>query len=304
MEKAKEMAAMAAKEPEKKRMRLSLKQMPLSPSSRFNETVTEDMIEQSAKGIIPKGTAKATSWAIHTFHEWITQRNRRNSEVFPSDLFDKPYPINVIISCLQRFVSEARRVDGMPYPPKTLYQILCGLLRHAREHQSNPPNFLDRKDTRFKKLHGTCDSVFHTLREQGVGADKKSAKVITKADEDELWELGVLNCTSAEGLQKAIFYYVGKVCCLRGGEEQKNLKPSQFTRLRNPEQYVYTEHGSKNRNGGFFQLYVDNKSVKIHKNKDAGERCLVYLLDLYPSKIPQRAKDKDIIILLQAAAKV
>ena len=214
--------------------------------------------------------------------------------MFPSDLFDKPYPIDVINSCLQRFISEARRVDGTPYPPKTLYQILCGLLRHAREHQSNPPNFLDRKDTRFKKLHGTCDSVLHALREQGVEADKKSAKVITKADEDKLWELGILNCISAEGLQKAVFYYVGKVCCLRGGEEQRNLKPSQFTRLKNPEQYVYTEHGSKNRNGGFFQLHVDNKSVEIHKNKDAGERCLVYLLDLYLSKIPQRAKDKDI----------
>ena len=99
MEKAKEMAAMATKKPEKKRIRLSLKRKPLSPSSRFNETVTEDMIEQSAKCIIPKGTAKATSWAFHTFHEWITQRNRCNSEVFPSDLFDIPYPINVIISC-------------------------------------------------------------------------------------------------------------------------------------------------------------------------------------------------------------
>ena len=283
-----------SEEPEKKRMKLSLKRKPLSPSSRFNETVTEDMIEQSSKGIIPKGTAKATSWAIRTFSDWITQRNKRNSEVFPSDLFDKPYPIDTTISCLQRFVSEARRVDGTSYPPKTLYQILCGLLRHSREHQSDPPNFLDRKDVRFKKLHGTCDSVFHALREQGVGADKKSAKIVTKVDEDKLWESGVLNCTSADGLQKAVFFYVGKVCCLRGGEEQRNLKPSQFSRLKNPDRYVYTEHGSKNRNGGFFQLHVDNKIVEIHENKDAGEQCLVYLLDLYLSKIPQRAKDKDI----------
>ena len=57
---------------------------------------------------------------------------------------------------------------------------------------------------------------------------------------------------------------------------------------------MYTEHGSKNRNGGFFQLHVDNKNVVIHENKDAGGRCLVYLLDLYLPKIPQLAKDKDI----------
>ena len=109
----------------------------LSPSSRFNETVTEDMIERSFKGIISKGTAKATSWAVRTFSDWITQRNKRNSEVFPSDLFDKPYPIDTMSSFLQRFVSEARRVDGIPYSPETLYQILCGLLRHSREHHSD-----------------------------------------------------------------------------------------------------------------------------------------------------------------------
>ena len=50
----------------------SLKRKPLSPLSHFNETVTEDITEQLSKGIIPKGTAKATSWAIRTFSDWIT----------------------------------------------------------------------------------------------------------------------------------------------------------------------------------------------------------------------------------------
>lgn len=84
------------------------------------------------------------------------------------------------------------------------------LLRHSREHQSNPPIFLDRKDTQFKRLHSTCDSVFHALREEGVGANKKFAKIITKEDEDKLRELGTLNSTSGEGLQKAVFFMLGK----------------------------------------------------------------------------------------------
>ena len=189
-EKTSEEPEKTSEEPEKKRMKPSLKQKPLSPLSSFNKTATEDMIEQSSKGIIPKGNAKVTTWTICTFSDWITERNKCNSEIFPSDLFDKPYPIDTMISCLQRFVSEARRVNGTPYPPKTLYQILCSLLRHSREHQSNPPNFLDRKDVQLKKLHGTCDSVFHALRYQGVGADKKSAKIVTKVDEDKLWESG------------------------------------------------------------------------------------------------------------------
>ena len=44
--------------------------------------------------------------------------------------------------------------------------------------------------------------------------------------------------------------------------------------------------------GDSFNLHVN--IVEIHESKDAGERCLVYLLDLYLAKIPQYAKDKDI----------
>ena len=107
-------------------------------------------------------------------------------------------------------------------------------------------------------------------------------------------EKGVLNTTSPDGLQKAVFFYLGKVCCLRGGEEQRGLKPSQFQRLTNPDRYIYTEHGSKNRNGGFYQLHVENKSVTIFKNEQARERCLVTLLDSYLEKLPKAASDKDI----------
>ena len=57
---------------------------------------------------------------------------------------------------------------------------------------------------------------------------------------------------------------------------------------------MYTEYGSKNRNGGFYQLGVENKCVPIYRNREAGERCLVYLLDLYISKIPDEAKEADL----------
>jgi len=88
-------------EPKTKRMKLSLsKRKPLSPSSCFNATVIEEIVDNSSKGIIPRGTAKATSWVIRTFHDWIMQRNKRSSEVFLSDMFDKPYPIDIINSCL------------------------------------------------------------------------------------------------------------------------------------------------------------------------------------------------------------
>ena len=103
------------------------------------------------------------------FFEWVKYRNECGGNVYPIDLLDKLYPCNVLCECLQRFVSEARRADECEYPPKTLYQLLCGLLRHTRSAQHDPLNFLDGKDVRFKNLHGTCDVVFHSLREMVLG---------------------------------------------------------------------------------------------------------------------------------------
>jgi len=79
------------------------------------------------------------------------------------------------------------------HPPKTLYQLLCRLLQHSGECQTDPPNFLDQKNLKFKKFHGACDTVFHSLHESGIGTKKKSANVLSKDDENKLWTLGILN---------------------------------------------------------------------------------------------------------------
>ena len=42
------------------------------------------------------------------------------------------------------------------------------------------------------------------------------------------------------------------------------------------------------------ELDIENKNVEIYKNTTDGKHCLVCLLDLYFSKLPQSANDKDI----------
>ena len=96
-------------------------------------------------------------------------------------------------------------------------------------------------------------------------------------------------------MQRTVFFYLGKNFCLRGGEEQQELKPSQLIRKRNPGQNVYIETGSKNRSGGLKEMNVDNKVVPIYACPAAGERCLVYLLDLHLSKLPSIAFEKDVL---------
>lgn len=100
-------------------------------------------------------------------------------------------------------------------------------------------------------------------------------------------------------LQRAVFFYVGKACCLRGGQEQRDLKPSQFVRSYNPDQYTYVENGSKNRSG--IVVNESNKTVPIHAYPSAIPRCLVYLLDKYFSKFSSRGKELDMFYLRPVA---
>ena len=222
----------------------------------------------------------------------MTNRNQSN----PTD----PVPCD-ILQCsntqtlnkhLSRFVVETRKSNGEPYPPATLHQLLCGILRYMRNKNPACPNFLDKKDSRFRDLHGTLDSYFHKLHSEGIGRQTKHAETISCSEEDKLWSEGVMDTKTPIGLQNAAFFVVGKMFCLRGGQEHRGLRLSQLKRFDN--KYVYYENTSKNRNGTFKQLRVKNKVVPLHPCPEAGERCPVFVLDKYISKLPVEAKEKDL----------
>jgi len=95
-----------------------------------------------------------------------------------------------------------------------------------------------------------------------------------------------------KALQSAVFYTVGKMFSLRGGDEMRSLKISQIQRHTNPDRYVYTELVSKTSNGTFTKLHVANKPVPLFACPEAGERCPLHILDLYLSKLPQEVIKK------------
>ena len=158
-------------------------------------------------------------------------------------------------------------------------------------------NFLDKKDSRFKAVHGTMDAHFHYLHSTGIGREVKHARVLMKDDEDKLWSKGIMNTNTPKALQNAVFYTVRKMFSLRGGIEMRNLKISQIQRHTNPDRYVYTELVSKTSNGTFKKLHVANKTVPVFACPEAGERCPVHILDLYLSKLPQAAIENDVFFV-------
>ena len=123
------------------------------------------------------------------------------------------------------------------------------------------------------------------LRKEGIGAEVKRAAVISLEHEELMWQKSVLGVHSPDSLLRAAFYTVGLHFCLRGGQEHRDLKRSQFTRI--PEDgydsstyYQYVENGSKNYQGRFSETGQVNKIGRAYAQPDSGSRCPVRVLDL------------------------
>ena len=89
----------------------------------------------------------------------------------------------------------------------------------------------------------------------------KHASTISLEEENALWSAGILGSDNPKSLLRAVFYQNGKNFCLRGGSEHRNLKLSQLQRRSDPNQYIYTENGSKNRSRRLNKRSVEKKTV-------------------------------------------
>lgn len=114
---------------------------------------------------------------------------------------------------------------------------------------------------------------------------------VSMEDEKLFWKTQALGTETPTQLLRTVFYLNGFL--LRGGEEHYNLKISQLQRFSNPPRYEYTELVSKNRCGGMATYRLENKVVPVFEQKSAGNRCHVFVLDLYLSKIPPETRACD-----------
>ena len=163
-----------------------------------------------------------------------------------------------------------------------------------REVDPDCPNFLEKKNHKFIELHAVLDNMSRQLRQEGIGAKVRHATLVTAEEERALWEEGVLGTDCPQSLLRAVLYLNGVNLCLRGGSEHRNLKLSQFQWLGNPDRYLYVENGSKNHSGSMSERSIQNKQVPIYSTYETvGERCHVHILDLYISKMPEKAQQND-----------
>ena len=172
-------------------------------------------MDAAQKPIIPQNTQKSTDWSVCLFTSWLSQRNQRcPDEKCPEDiLLTDDHESLCKWLCL--FACEIRKVDGTPYTPRSITQL--GLQRQISETKSAAIQLVDPKNSVFKPLHQLLNHLYRDLHAQGIGATRRQSEIISRCDEDKLWETRVMGTNSPQVLLSAVFFHNGLNFILRGG---------------------------------------------------------------------------------------
>lgn len=85
---------------------------------------------------------------------------------------------------LTRFILEIRKQDGSVFTPNSLQHITAGL----RHHYWNGRLEIDLyQNSDFSEFHASLDSEVKRPQQQGIGATRRQANVLTETDEELLW---------------------------------------------------------------------------------------------------------------------
>ena len=123
------------------------------------------------------------SWARNSYETWRISRNERfPDQPVPDDLLwdGKEEELNY---WLCHYIVETRKNNAEMYPPRTLYQLLTGLLRHSLLLNTAAPNFLDKNTSTFHSLHAVIDNLFKDLQRNGVAKETQHTEIVSKEEE-------------------------------------------------------------------------------------------------------------------------
>nr|XP_019920759.2 uncharacterized protein KIAA1958 [Crassostrea gigas] len=245
-----------------------------SSDSRFGQPVSDDEIFKLIKDQENVNTKNNTKWAMNLFEKWRANR-RENIPDF------KLMTTEQMSFWLGRFVMEARKRDGTEYPPRSIYLILCGLLRYLKDNGVYDKNFLDENNGEFTDFRKLVDARMKSLIDKGFGCSLKQADPILPKDEETLWQKHVFGKESAEQLLHTVFFYACKVFGLRGYDEHHDLQCEQFTIGEDSAgRFIqFSGRATKTYQGGLGHLNLQSKNLRHHSSP--GDRCLVDYFELY-----------------------
>ena len=200
-----------------------LTKLPLRPQAqphcRSLAPISDNEVSIAAKNSVPKTTEKSTIWSLNLWEEWKESRKGMGAEYPPTP----PHFLSAskLNDWMCKFILEVRRKDGAEYPPNSLYQIACGIMRHVRMYEP-AVNFFTQPE--FDTFRRVIDSEMKRLKSTGKGVIVKRAESIDIKEEEILWSNRILGDSSPQSLLDTMVYMCGYYFALRSGQEHRDLQ--------------------------------------------------------------------------------
>lgn len=142
----------------------------------FGQPVSDDEICKLIKDQENVNRKNKTKWAMNLFEKW---RNNRRENIPDFRLMTS----EIMEFWLGRFGMEVRKRNGTEHPPRSIYLILCGLLRFLKDNGVYDNNFLDKNIGEFTDFRKLDNTRMNLLIDKGFGCSWKQADPILLNDE-------------------------------------------------------------------------------------------------------------------------
>ena len=106
-------------------------------------TAVDNRFQSVTATQVKKATCTCTSWCLNIWKAWRDYRKTVSESDIPSHLMILATNKPKFCRWLCHFMLEVRRQDGAEYPPNSLHQLYCGILRYAREREPELDIFHD-----------------------------------------------------------------------------------------------------------------------------------------------------------------
>ncbi len=195
-------------------------------SSHFHMSKPDFELDELTHRKFADNMEKKIKWVIGIYCQW-REHSLTSSECDPrihrSDLcYPKHLVMCNIAFCLCKFLTEVRKINSDKYPPHALYQMVVSIQMYLESHKIYW-RLLGKGHDDLNDLYYTLDNLMKQYTAQGMGK-KTSAKVVSKMDEDKMWDEGVLGDDHPKQLCDTVLFLLGMNLALHGGEEHRRLQ--------------------------------------------------------------------------------
>ncbi|XP_023017855.2 zinc finger protein without children isoform X1 [Leptinotarsa decemlineata] len=246
---------------------------------------------QVEKEALSKTTDMRLDYAlgINAWKQWVSKtRVSKNAKAFKSEILSMSPEEFSDALCL--FINELRKPNGDEYAPDTIYYLCLGIQHYLQENGRSDNIFYNDIYERFTDCLNEQAMKFCALY------DDESHFIVTRLEEEHLWETKQLGCHSPFVLLNTLVYFNTKYYFRSTVEAHMKLSFCNVMKIQR-----------KNSKSMVLRLYPDPVSRRgncgrIFEQKECSEnplRCPVKLYEYYLSKCPESVKHKyDLMYLM------